>query len=352
MVFGLATWLFGLLLVHGTTLTGQEAVSPASPGKAETVSLADVARNLPEYSKPGTELAFSQAFENATSEERDAALPTLMSWINDDRPEVRRHALLSLSFLYMPSATSQVIPCRRYLPMEDVRPVAEHLRDADWRARNVTFLALGSVEACGHGLDVLIGLVLPMLRNPEILTEYPDPFFIESEQRMLARMTPQQREAYKSQPPRPVIKLPAEGPILLSILAAPTRKPSAQADDAMVAFLDRPDQTKSTIAECVHTLALSHASERVNDAALRRVFELKAMSVYILQFVGRMRLTPAQLAVQKERLLALSNDESAYPEVRKAAGKVVACWTGESSSACPPLIEEMNRENNRTTEQR
>lgn len=350
LVCGLTASLFGFLLVHGTVSVGQSVAPPASTSKASKVSLAEVVRNLPDYTKPGTELTYSEAFENATPEERDAAVPTVMSWFDDDRPEVRGHALLSLSFLYMPSETSQVITCSRYLPIEDVAIVAAHLRDPDSRVRNATVLALGSIEACGHGLDVLIDLVLPMLREPDVLTEYPDPFFIESDRQMLARMPPQQQERFKAQH-RPVIKLPAEGPILLSILETPTLKPSAQVDDSIVAFLDRPDQTKSTIGECLHTLALSHASERVDDEALRRVFELKAMTVYLLQFVARMRLTPTQLTVQKERLIALSNDGSAHPELRQAAGTVAACWTGERSGRCQPLTEEMNRENNRSAEQ-
>jgi hypothetical protein len=124
-------------------------------------------------------------------------------------------------------------------------------------------------------------------------------------------------------------------------------------DDAIVAFLDRPDQTKSTLGECLHTLALSNASERVNDEALGRVFELKAMTVYLLQFVSRMRLTPTQLAVEKERLIDVSNDESRHPELRKAAATVAACWVGQRNSRpCQPLTEEMTEENQRPAEQR
>ena len=190
-----------------------------------------------------------------------------------------------------------------------------------------------------------------MLREPDVLTEYPDPFFIESNRQMLAKMPSQQQEAFNSQH-RPVIKLPAEGPVLLSILEAPARTPLAQVDDAIVAFLDRPDQTKSTIGESLHTLALSHASERVNDEAIRQVFERKAMTVYLLQFVAWMRLTPSQLTAQKERLVTLSNDGSVRPELRKAAGIVAAYWTGEREGRCQPLTEEMTQENNRPDEQR
>lgn len=346
---GVTALLLGSLFVAGKALIGQSAASPASTSGAAKVSLADVVRNLPDYEKPGTELAYSEAFENATDAERDTTVPGLIAWLKDDRPQVRGRALLSLSFLYMPRENSRVVTCDRYLPVEDVPVVAAHLRDPDSRVRNATFMALGSVESCGHGLDELVDLVVTMLPERDILTEYPDPFFIESNQRMLASMTPQQQASFKAQPHK-LIKLPAEGPVLLSILAVPTRKPSTVVDDAMIAFLDREDQTKSTLGECLHTLALSHASERVNDEALRRVFEQKAMTVYLLQFVAWMRLTPAQLEVQKERLIALSKDESERSELRNAAATVAACWIGKRTVRCQPIIEQLNEENARSAQ--
>ncbi len=341
--YWLTALLLGLLFVGGKAFGGQSAGPTVPTSRGSKVSLAEVVRNLPEYIEPGAGLVYSEAIENATAAERDDAVSRLIGWLNDDRPRVRGLALLSLSFLYMPTETSRVITCSRYLPVEDVPVVAAHLRDPDPRVRNATFIALGSVENCGHGLDELVGLVLPMLREPDVLTEYPDPFFVESNQRMLANMPPQLQEQFKAQHPT-VIKLPAEGPVLLSILAVPTRTPSAEVDNAMVAFLDRSDQTKSTLGESLHTLALSHASERVNDEALRRVFEGRAMTIYLLQFVTSLRLTPAQLAIQKERLVALSNDASARPALRRAATTVATCWNGEHTSRCQPSSEELRED--------
>ena len=345
LIYGLTALLLGLLFVDGKPSVGQSAGPSASTSRASKVSLAEVVRNLPNYTKPGTELNYSEAFENATPPERDAALPGLVGWLKDDQPRVRGLALLSISFLYMSREKDRVITCSRYLPVEDVPVVAAYLRDADSRVRNATFLALTSVENCGHGLDELVDLVVPMLREPAVLTEYPDPFFVESDKRMLANMTPQQQAEFKAQH-RAVIKLPAEGPMLLSILAVPTRNSSPAVDDAMIAFLERSDQTKSTLGECLHTLALSHASEPVNDEALRRVFEQKAMTVFLLQFVTWMRLTPAQLAVQKERLIALSNDASEPSALRKAATTVAACWNAERTGLCQPTSEEFREDSN------
>ena len=341
--------LLGFLLVGARASNGQSATSPPSTTDAAKVSLAEVVRDLPDYLDSVTLLPFSEAFENATDAERDSAVPGFIAWLKDDRPQVRGVALLSLWMLYIPNGDSQVMTCNRYLPVEDVPVVAAYLRDPDPRVRSGAFIALQTVETCGHGLDELVNLVVPMLREPDVLTEYPDPFFIESDKQILASMTPEQQAAFKAQP-RPVIKLPAEGATLLSILAVPTRKPSSAVDDAMIAFLDRADQTKSTLGDCLHTLALSRASERVNDEALRRVFEQKAMTVFLLQFITNLQLTPAQLAAQKASLLALSNDQSEHPALRKAAATVAACWNGDNTALCQPTIDEFNEENNRSAQ--
>ena len=335
--------LAGFLLAEGNASTAQQSLSPYQAAATARMSLAEVVRNLPEYIKAEMQPAYLRAFQNATIAERDSALPNLMQWLEDERPRVRDLTLVSLSLLYMPSEKR---PGPRYstsLPVQYVPAVAAHLRDPDPAVRNVAFAALQSVEYSGVGMDELIKLVVPMLREPDVVTEYPDPFFVESDKRILAGMTPQQQTQFRAQPHK-IIKLPAEGAGLLGILAVPTGRSSAAVDDAIIAFLDREDQTKSTLGNCLHTLALSSASERVNDEALRRVFEQKAMTIFLLQFVAEMRLTPAQLKVQRERLVALSNDESAHPALRRSARDVAACWNGERNSQCKPNSKDLSEQ--------
>ncbi len=338
------TGLFvGFLLTGENALTARQVVSPSQAPVAARVSLAEVVRNLPVYLQAETQADYLGAIENATVVERDSALPNLMQWLEDERPRIRGLALLSLSLLYFPSEKRPERPYSDPLPVRYIPAVAAHLRDPDPAVRNVAFAALQSTEYSGVGLDELIKLVVPMLREPDVVTEYPDPFFVESEKRMLAGMTPEQQAQFKAQPHK-VMKLPAEGAGLLGILAMPRRQPSAAVDNAMIAFLDREDQTKTTLADCLHTLALGSASERVNDEALRRVFEQKAMTIFLLQFVADLRLTPEQLAVQKERLLALSNDESAHPALRRSARDVAACWNGQHTGQCKPNSKDLGEQ--------
>jgi hypothetical protein len=58
--------------------------------------------------------------------------------------------------------------------------------------------------------------------------------------------------------------------------------------------------------------------------------------IFLLQFVANMRLTPEQLAMQKQRLVALSNDELAHPALRRSARDVAACWNGTRTGQCRP----------------
>jgi hypothetical protein len=333
----------GFLCVAGTASAAQQSVSSTQVAVITQVSLAEVARDLPEYVQGEQQSAYLGAIEDATNAERDSAIPNLIRWIDDERPKVRGLALLSLNLLYLPSEKRPGFGYTRSLPVQFIPAVAAHLRDTDPALHNVALAALQSVEYSGVGMDELVALVVPMLREPDVLVEYPDPFFIESDKWILSQMTPDQQAQFKAQPHK-VIKLPADGPGLLSILTMPTRHPSPAVDDAIIAFLDRKDQTKSTLGDCLHTLALSSASERVNNEALSRVFEEKAMTIFLLQFVANLRLTPAQLNVQKERLVALSNDEAAHPALRRSARDVAACWSGERTGQCKPNSKDLSEQ--------
>ncbi len=337
-----AALLGGFLCAGESALKAQQIVTPASDATAQ-VSLTDMVRRFPEYAEAHDPLPYLGALENATIAERDAALPALMQWCEDKRSVVRSHALFTLWFLYMPSEKRPEPPFSNSLPIKYIAAVAAHLLDPDRGVRPVTSLALRSTEYSGIGLDDLVRLVVPMLREPDVVIEYPDPGFAEAEKQMLAGMTPQQQAEFKAMPRKPMM-MPAVGQLLLDILATPRRQPSDAVDDAMIAFLDRDDMTQSTLQECLHVLALSRASERVNDEALRRVFERKAMTIFLLQFVENLRLTPAQLDVEKTRLVALSNDESAHPALRRSARDVAVCWNGNRTKPCKPSDEDLSQQ--------
>ena len=340
-----STGLFaGLLFAAANILNIQQTSVYASLASAPQVSLPELVRKLPAYTEPYQREVSSAVIENASLQERNAVLPDLMSWLGDERPNVRSTALAFVCMIYSPSGSLQERSETRSLPLQYIPAVAARLRDPDPTVRRFALVALQPAEDTGIGMSEVATLVLPMLREPDILTEYPDPFSVESDKRLLAAMTPEQQAAFQARP-RKIIRLPAEGVELFGLLAVAQRyDPSTSVEQAMIAFLDRKEQTKSSLAACLQTLALTSASERVNNEALRRVFEQKAMTVFLLQFVSDLQLNPADLSVQKQRLLALSNDQSAHPALRRSAKAVAACWTGHQTGHCKPSSKDVQQQ--------
>lgn len=330
------------LLGIAVGLPAWSAAQAPNPSTASRRTLVEAVEHLPEFLPPDSRRAFVDRIESATVPERDEAIPKLMPWVEDERPEMRRLALLTIYLLYLPSASRAGQGFRVSLPARYVPAVTAHLRDPDREVRKAAATALLPTEYSGEGKDDMVKLVVPMLRDPDILTEYPDPFFVEADRQMLARMTPAQRTAFASHP-RKVITLPAQGVELLALLTGPTLHPTNTVDDAIIAFLDREDQTKSTLGACLHTLELGRGSERVNDEALRRAFEKKAITIFLLQFITRLRLNGDQRDAWKARLLELSNDPSAHPAPRRSAAAVAACWK-ERDASCRPSEQDLSEQ--------
>lgn len=337
----LAVAICSALLISGTPASPRPAAY-ASQAAATSVRLAEVARDLPAYIQPSRQSAYMDAIEGASRSDRDDAIPTVVAWLSDRRPQVRALSLLTLNLLYLPGDKRPGRPFSEALPVTYLPTVASRLRDPDLAVRRATFGALQSTENSGIGMDQLVELVLPMLRDPGVLNEPPDPFFTKSEQERVATMPPPERAQYEATPHK-VIRLPAEGPLLVEILLA-SRHPSNSSDDALIRFIDRDDQTKSTLGETLHILALRQASERVDNEALRRVLEQKAMTVFLLQFVTSLRLTPEHQMEQRTRLLALSNDAFASAALRRSAATVAACWRRAFKGLCRPDDRDLNQE--------
>ena len=158
--------IVGFLLVGGNPSIAQQSMSPSQGIDITQVRLADVVRNLPEYTRAEKQSAYLGAIENATNAERDSAIPNLMKWTDDERSEVRGLALLSLNLLYIPSEKRPGALYSASLPIQYIPAVAAHLRDPDPALHNVALAALQSVEYSGVGMDELVKLVIPMLREP------------------------------------------------------------------------------------------------------------------------------------------------------------------------------------------
>ncbi|MDE1160521.1 MAG: hypothetical protein PW792_01090 [Acidobacteriaceae bacterium] len=154
------------------------ATTPAEPN----LTLGSLVEHLPEHVSPANPLQISMVAEEATASERDNAIPQLIRWTSDERLRVRQNAMMLLGLLYLPGAKRPAHSPYASLPVQYLPTIAAHLRDPDLILRRGAFLALQPTELSGSGLQELIHLVLPMLREPDVLVQAPDPFFIESQQ--------------------------------------------------------------------------------------------------------------------------------------------------------------------------
>ena len=121
------------------------------------------------------------------------------------------------------------------------------------------------------------------------------------------------------------------------------------ATGAVIAFLQDPGHSQETVSDLLHNIALSNANERVNDAALQIVFQRHAMSIFLLQFVARMKLTAQDLEVERGRLYTLAADSATHPALRRAAKAVADCWTNDAPYTCKPSEEDLRTQSDTAT---
>ncbi len=339
-----------LLALTAAIVSLARAQTPAVKEQAAPRTFADSVRDLPDLAGSRDRKAsdaFAAALLSSTEPERLAAVPDLMRWTEDPRPEVRESALATVALIYYAFPPANGFAHRSSLPLQDIEPVAAHLLDTVGAVRPKAALALVSANYTSGGQAELNRLLLPLLRNPDIFTRFPDPFFVESDAFILSKSPPERQEAMrKMQAQHPVILLPAAASAIFGLLISSPVSTSPATDDALIAFLNSPNQTPDTLSDCLHDLALAHASEAVTNEALTRVFAKKAMSVFLLQFLSTLRLTPEDLVTQKAHLLALSTDETTAPPLRHAAATVAACWNGDTHTSCAPTQQDFHDANN------
>ena len=105
--------------------------------------------------------------------------------------------------------------------------------------------------------------LLPILREPDALMKYPDHRGDAANAAMMARMRPRVAAQINGARNQPVFA--PIGPELLRLLA-PSAAQQDAVDEAILAFLARPDQTPQTLREVVRSISLNPQDERLNQA--------------------------------------------------------------------------------------
>ncbi|MFN2975793.1 hypothetical protein [Terriglobus aquaticus] len=233
--------------------------------------------------------------EQASVAEKRAALPQLLRWAADPRPTVRlsslTHIYFSLrAFTFAPSSGPNGLrPDEIALTPEQMSRIASHLLDPDDRVSYVTTFSLRTLMSTPAGRRELQPFLLSVLRGSQALQ--------------------------------------SSAPGVMAFYLLLNGNPNQVAiEPALLSFLNRDDQTGATLKECLHNVGLAGAPEPVANDAINRVFEKGAMSDFLIQFLGRVTLTPEHLMKQRARLAELAQDSSATAETRHAAAVYAKCW--------------------------
>jgi len=270
---------------------------------------------------------YVEAFGKASATDLAKVLPQLIDAFGDPEPNVRVGAILAF---YTAASVRTSSGEADNSVLEVLSPalvrLMPHLSDPDPRVHGTATLAYLQFLGLPEARAIILPALLERLKAPVVE---------QAEERETARplIVPG-----KKFPQRPLegaeIGVEAVGTV------AGLGHNDFATSEAVITYLNRPDQTKVTLAACFQNIALSHANERVNNEVIRLIFEHRAMSIFLLQYLAQMQLTPNDYAIERRRLIALANDPSAHPALRRAAKAVAKCWTLDFL-LCQPSEEDM-----------
>ncbi len=310
----------------------QGSVAQAAAGQ----SLQELIDQLPLVAASGPEQfgKWSEAISAKPAAEWRTALPRLVHWVDDDRPAVRFFALIALASLPLPNdagpnGTQQRQPVS--LTLENVDTIARHVHDPDASVRGPALLALQPTLRSLLFRERVVVDLLPILREPDALTKYPDHRGDAANAAMMARTPP--RVAAQINRARKQSVFPPIGPELLRLLA-PSAAQQDAVDEAILAFLARPDQTPQTLREVVRSISLNPQDERLNQAVEQVALQPPALSAETISYLPRFEVEPAFFERQKIRLKQIAEDRSQPEELRQTARQIGMCWDNDRHHAC------------------
>jgi hypothetical protein len=111
---------------------------------------------------------------------------------------------------------------------------------------------------------------------------------------------------------------------------------SPEAQQTILRYLHRPDQTAQSIAETIRVIALAQPQNpELNDDLMRFLDSNDAsLRMALLMNLPRITLSPAAFTATKAHLVQLAADPSQSPEFRSAANVILACWDNDRHHNC------------------
>jgi hypothetical protein len=313
--------------------------------------LATLLRSVPEHPDADSLLLTQiiDRLQSAPLPEVAANLPTLMSMTEAPQEDVRSFALLALMNMGFASAgPAQVIPAMPSLVVQDVVPdnsAVELL--VPYIPKLLCLLSRGTpmdrelsfsvVQEVSRLKPVPPTLMTGLMR---LLTSKQSTLPLPTVENQLKAGTPADG--------------PALGPELLWILlpagASYYQDPrtkitegwdTPEVQEAVSAFLEREDQTPSSLVESVRALAMALPQNPKVNADLVKLLDSPSAEVQLalVQQLPKITLTSDAFFVGRARVQELIDDPNTTAEVRSTAAQMLPCWSNDRHhGSCPAVM--------------
>jgi hypothetical protein len=115
---------------------------------------------------------------------------------------------------------------------------------------------------------------------------------------------------------------------------------SPEAQEAIIAFLRRSDQTTESLSESIRALALAQPQNPAVNAALLPLLNSPDVEVRkaLLRNIARLTLSQEDFALARTRVIALQTDPNTLAELKRITDSLLPCWSNNRHhGVCPPL---------------
>jgi hypothetical protein len=267
---------------------------PSSSPSTTSATRYDTAKTPAQALKPLD--ASARPSNQASIEQLRESVPTILQSVEDPDPTIRSVALIA------------VLAMNQRLILENLRTgnmpiflnpsipaIAAHLTDPDQSVRGTAVLALGSF---GSPINDAFPPMIAYLKRDDAITTI--------------------------------------GSAIVFVLAARVGHRS-DVEDAIIAYLNRPDQTISELRNSIQAIAVQNAqSQRLALAILPFVDAADpTLSASTILNLPRQTFPEASFLTAKAHLQAIATDPTQPKIVRDAAAEILPCWINDRHKPCP-----------------
>jgi hypothetical protein len=240
--------------------------------------------------------SLSQAIDQASIEQLRESVPTILHLVDSTDPTIRGFGLITVVAMNQRSGLENLRTGKMPILFNPYIPaIAARLTDPDQSVRGTAVLALGSF---GAPINDAFPPMIAYLKRDDATTTI--------------------------------------GSAIVFVLAARVGQRS-DIEDAIIAYLNRPDQTASELENSIQAIAVqNHHSQRLALAILPFVDAADpTLSASTILNLPSQTFPEASFLTAKAHLQAIAADPTQPKVVRDAAANILPCWINDRHKPCP-----------------